>query len=76
MPVSTASAERSFSVLKRLKTYLRNTMGAERMSSLALLHMYPDRDINIQDVLKSFDASGHRRIALLFDSMETNTKNK
>ena len=67
MPVSTASAERSFSVLKRLKTYLRNTMGDDRMSSLALLHIYQDRDINVDNVLQAFDASGHRRISMLFD---------
>ena len=67
LKVSTASAERSFSVLKRLKTYLRNTMGDDRMSSLALLHIYQDRDINVDNVLQAFDASGHRRISMLFD---------
>ena len=67
MPVSTASVERSFSVLKRLKTYLRNTMGDDRMSSLALLHIYQDRNINVDNVLQAFDASGHRRISMLFD---------
>ena len=71
MPVSTASAERSFSVLKRLKTYLRNTMGAERLSSLALLNIHPSREVNVENVLRSFDASGHRRIALVFDSAGT-----
>ena len=66
MPVSTASAERSFSVMKRLKTYLRNTMGTERMTSLALLNIYKDRSVDIDNVLRAFDASGHRRIELLF----------
>jgi len=71
MPVSTASAEKSFSVLKRLKTYLSNTMGAERLSSLALLNIHPSREVNVENVLRSFDASGHRRIALVFDSAGT-----
>ena len=51
-------------------------MGAERMSSLALLNMFPDRDINLHDVLKSFDDSGHRRTALLFLKTETIKKSK
>ena len=31
MPPSTATTERSFSVLKRAKTFLRATMGQERL---------------------------------------------
>jgi hAT family C-terminal dimerisation region len=38
--VSNAAAERSFSALKHLKTYLRSTMGAKRLTGgLALLHV-------------------------------------
>ena len=37
MCVSVTSCGRSFSKLKLIKTYLRSTMGQERMSSLALL---------------------------------------
>jgi len=32
LPVTTATAERSFSTLKRLKTYLRSSMGDERLT--------------------------------------------
>ena len=39
LPVSSCEAERSFSLLRRLKTYLRNTMGQERLSSLTLIHI-------------------------------------
>ena len=35
IPISSASTERSFSVLKRIKTYQRNTIGQERLTSLA-----------------------------------------
>lgn len=35
IPVSTASVERSFSALKRIKTYSRNTTGQSRLSALA-----------------------------------------
>ena len=36
LPVSVASAERSFSSLRSLKTWLRNKIGEERLSGLAL----------------------------------------
>ena len=35
--VSTAHCERSFSALKRIKTYLRSTMGEQRLTDLAIL---------------------------------------
>ena len=39
IPVTSAGAERSFSVLKRLKNCLRTTMGQKRLSSLAILEI-------------------------------------
>jgi hypothetical protein len=66
MPVSTASAERSFSCLKRLKSYLRSTMGAERLNGLAMMHIHHEISVDVDAVLQKFDSSGHRRIALAF----------
>ena len=40
MPVTSCEAERSFSTLKRLKTYLRSTMGEDRLNSLAVLNIH------------------------------------
>lgn len=37
IPATSCSAERSFSCLRRLKTYLRSTMGQDRLSALGLL---------------------------------------
>jgi len=65
MPVSTASAERSFSGLRRLKTYLRNNMSEARLSGLALLHIHHNTNIDIPGIVRDFDSSGTRRIALL-----------
>ena len=42
VPVASASAERSFSVLKRVKTYLRSTMGQQRLNDLAILAIERD----------------------------------
>ena len=50
LPVSTASPERSFSTLKRLKTWLRNSMAEKRLSNLALMAMH-------REILDNFDAN-------------------
>lgn len=43
VPCSNAEAERSFSALRRLKTYLRNSMDQERLNHLAVMHVHQDR---------------------------------
>lgn len=53
IPVTTATAERSFSTLKRVKTYLRNKMETGRTSSLALMSTYKN-DVDIDEILKLF----------------------
>ena len=54
LPVSTATAERSFSTLKRLKTYLRNSTGQKRLTGLALLSIYRNTKVDIQEVVEEF----------------------
>ena len=49
--VSSASAERSFSCLRRVKTYLRNRMGQERLASLSRISIQ-------KDVLKELENEG------------------
>ena len=44
MPMSTATPERSFSTMRRVKTYLRATMKTEQLSALALMHAYKDNN--------------------------------
>lgn len=43
VPASAANAERSFSMLRRLKTWLRCTMSQARLTHLAILHCHQDR---------------------------------
>lgn len=43
LPCSTASAERSFSKLRRIKNYLRSTMAQPRLNHLLLLHTYKEK---------------------------------
>ncbi len=41
-PSTTASVERSFSALKRIKTYLRATQGQVQLSNLAVISIEKD----------------------------------
>ena len=43
LPASTASAERSFSSLRRLKSYLRSTMAQKRLTALMAIHVHKSR---------------------------------
>ncbi|KAE9542517.1 hypothetical protein AGLY_003378 [Aphis glycines] len=48
LPVTTASSERSFSTLKRLKTYLRNTTCENRLNGLAMMNIHSDIVIDLK----------------------------
>ena len=52
VPVTSCECERSGGVLKRLNTCLRASMGQERLSGLALMHINYDIDIDIERVIK------------------------
>jgi len=47
MPATNATSERSFSALRRVKTYLRSTMRQERLNYLMLIHVHKDRTDNL-----------------------------
>ena len=42
MPATNAVSKRSFSALKRVKTYLRSTTGEGRLNHLMLLHVHKE----------------------------------
>ena len=67
-PVTSASCERSFSALKRIKSYLRSTMSDARCSSLSLLFIEKDllEDLrqNPMRVVDKFAEKGDRRMTL------------
>lgn len=64
LPVSNASAERSFSSLRRLKTWLRSTMTENRLNGLALLHIHKENSINPYEVLEKFISLGKHKLIL------------
>ena len=63
VPVSSATAERSFSAMRRLKTYLRSTMSTEHLNSIMTLHVHKDLLDCIDDsaVVKDFVACNEVR---------------
>ena len=77
VPVTTASAERNFSALKRIKTFLRNSMTQQRLNHCMFLHIHQDRTdtLNLRDIAEEFIQKNERRIGyfghfklhLLFD---------
>ena len=69
LPVTTCSCERSISSLRRLKTYLRSTMGADRLSGLALLHSHYSMPVNKDEVLKVFFRKNPRRAISSYDPL-------
>ena len=63
IPATSCSAERSFSCLRRLKTYLRNAIGQERLSNCALLNIERQlaNQIDIQKVIDNFGKRNGRQ---------------
>ncbi len=63
-PVTTATAERSFSSLKRIKTFLRNSMTQSRLNNLFILYIHPTRteDLDLSQIAKEFISVNTRRL--------------
>ncbi|XP_022019552.1 zinc finger MYM-type protein 1-like [Helianthus annuus] len=63
IPVTVASAERSFSKLKLLKSYLRSTMFQERLNGLAMISIENKilEGMDYKDLIESFASKNTRR---------------
>jgi len=66
IPSTVASAERSFSHLKRVKSVLRSTMCQDRLSSLGVLSVEAGlaRTINLETVIGDFARKKARKIMI------------
>ena len=66
-PATNAISERSFSALKRLKTYMRATMGDQRLNSLMTLHIHREKTdkLSLLDVANSFVGEKESRKRML-----------
>lgn len=64
LPVTSCGCERSFSAMRRLKTYTRSTMVSDRLNGLALMHVHQDIVPDIQKVIDLF-ALDNRRLSFI-----------
>lgn len=62
LPISAATAERSFSTLRRVKTWLRASMLEERLT--ALLHIHPEITPDVANIINRF-ANKNRKLAFV-----------
>ena len=54
LPISSAEAERSFSLMKRIKTCTRSTMCEERFSDLAIIAVYYPERFEVDEICEAF----------------------
>ena len=62
-PVTTSTAERSFSSLRKIKTFLQNTMSGCRLNNLFLLHVHKSRTdaLDLDTIAKKFISANSQR---------------
>ena len=65
MPATNAYSERSFSVMRRLKTYLRSTMGQARLNHIMLLHIYEAQldNLDLPSMANDFVCGNEHRLS-------------
>ena len=66
MPATNAVSERSFSALRRVKTYLRSTMKQTRLNHLMILHVHKDitDSLNLNDIGNEFVRCSEHRLSV------------
>ena len=60
LPVTTCTCERSFSSMRRLKTYTRSTMISERLNEIAVMHVHQEIVPGIEKVTDLFAVTNRR----------------
>lgn len=73
IPISTAESKRCFPTLKRIKTFLHNTMHQEKLLALAMLSIERNFVMNITDfnnkVIEMFANSKGRRLEFIYKNV-------
>ena len=64
IPLSNASSERAFSVLRRVKNYLRSSMNQKHTNHFVMLHAHKALTdaLDVREIAKSFIAKNERRV--------------
>mmetsp|Transcript_987 Transcript_987/g.1648 ORF Transcript_987/g.1648 Transcript_987/m.1648 type:complete len:132 (+) Transcript_987:3-398(+) len=77
LPSHTSEAERVISLLRRLKPWLRSTMGQDKLNACALAMAYRDEQkVDIEEILFRWNAQKNRNIALIFSEEYLNQIDK
>ena len=65
IPVTSATAERTFFALQRIKSFLRSTMSQERLNHCMTLHIYKEKtdEIDLMKIAQEFIVANVRRKA-------------
>lgn len=64
VPITSSTSERSFSALRQIKTYLRNTMGQARMNHAVICYVHSDRTdaVDLFEAAKEFACANDNRM--------------
>lgn len=70
MPATNATLERTFSALRRIKSYLRSTMSQGRINNLIVVHVHKDvtNNIKLENIADEFVCSSQHRTKLFGNS--------
>lgn len=63
---STATAERTFSTLRRLKSWMRTRMAEDRLTGLALMNVHTDIEVCVERVINRFGGQKKEKWTLSF----------
>jgi hypothetical protein len=67
LPITSCECERSFSAMRRLKSYCRSTMVSDRFNGLAMMYIHRERFPDVNDVIDMYGGIGNRRLAFVFN---------
>ena len=62
LPVSSATAERSFSALRLIKSDLRTTITQSRLNGLCLMYMHNDISVNTDVIVQKFAGTSRKSL--------------
>ena len=64
IPITTSTAERSFSTLRRVLTYMRSTMTEKRLNNCLMLHIHKDLtdELDINNIASTFVSANNERL--------------
>ena len=66
MPATNPASERSFSTMRRIKSYLRSTTGQVRLNNLMILNIYKEQldNLDLRVVANDFVAGNEHRLSV------------